>query len=325
MKRREFITLLGATAAWPVAARAQQPPVIGFVSGRSADDSTRYGAAFRKGLNETGYVDGQSVMVEYHWLEGQYGRLPSLMADLVRRRMALIVTAGSGPAALAAKNATTTIPIVFAVAEDPVKLGLVTTLAHPGGNATGIDFLGVEVMAKRLELLHALVPNANRVAVLINPTNASNAESALRETSEAAHAIGLKIQVFNASSIREIDAAFAMLVRDHAEALFVSPDAFLSSRRVQIAILGARYAIPTAHTDREAVEAGGLMTYGTNIEDMYRQVGAYTGRILKSAKPADEPVQRSTKFEFIINLTTARALGLEVSPSLLLRADDVIE
>jgi putative ABC transport system substrate-binding protein len=234
MNRREFMTLLGGATTWPMMARAQQAaaPMIGFVSGRSADDSTRYGAAFRKGLNETGYVEGQNVLAEYHWLDGQYDRLPALMGDLVRRRMAVIATAGSSPAALAAKNATSTIPIVFAVAEDPIKLGLVTNMAHPGGNATGIDFLSVEVAAKRLELLHALVPKASRVAVLINPANI-NAESALRELSEAARAIGLQVQALNAGSIGEIDAAFAKLAGAQADALLVGPDAFLSSRRVQ--------------------------------------------------------------------------------------------
>ena len=287
-------------------------PVVGFVSGRSAEASVRHGAAFRKGLNETGYIEGQNVMVEYHWLEGQYDRLPSLMADLVRRRVAVIATPGSTAAALAAKAATTTIPIVFGVGEDPVKLGLVASLARPGGNATGINFLSAEVVAKRLGLLHDLVPKAVRIAVLVNPANAPTAEATLRDIPEAARALGLQIQVLNASTSREIEAAFATLVRDRADALFVAPDGFFSSRRVQFATLAARHGIPAAYSLREFVEVGGLMSYGTDILDCYRQVGVYTGQILKGAKPADLPVVQSTKFEFVINLQTARALGLEV-------------
>jgi len=327
MRRRDFIKLIaGSIAAWPLAARAQQPamPLVGLVNGRSAQDAARNTAAFRKGLNETGYVEGQNVTVEYQWLEGQYDRLPSLIAQL-SRRVAVIATPGLTAGAQAAKAATTTIPIVFGVAEDPVKLGLVASLARPGGNATGINVFTSEVTAKRLGLLHDLVPKAVRVAVLVNPANAPIAETMLREVPQAARAIGLQIQVLNASTSREIEAAFATLVRDRADALFVAPDAFFVSRRVQFSTLAARHGIPAAYTTREDVEAGGLMSYGTDILDMWRQVGVYTGQILKGAKPAELPVLQSTKFEFVINLQTARALGLEVPPTLLARADEVIE
>jgi putative ABC transport system substrate-binding protein len=299
VKRRDFITLLGgAAAAWPLAARAQQPamPVVGFIYGGSAGGSAPFVTAFRKGLNETGSVEGQNVTVEYHWLEGQFDRLQALMADLARRRVAVIATP-SNLAAVAAKAATTAIPIAFGVGEDPVKLGLVASLARPGGNATGINVFTQEVAAKRLGLLHDLVPKAGRIAVLVNPTNVPVAEATLREIPEAARAIGLQMQVLNASTIREIEAAFAALVRDRADALFVSPDIFFTSRRVQLATLAARYGIPAAYAVREAVEAGGLMSYGTDIAEMFRQVGVYTGQILKGAKPADLPVLQSSKFD----------------------------
>jgi putative tryptophan/tyrosine transport system substrate-binding protein len=327
MKRREFTTLLGGAAAWPLAARAQQPamPVVGLVGGGGGDVSTRYVTAFHKGLNETGTIEGQNATVEYHWLEGKYDRLPSLMADLVRRRVAVITTPGSNPAALAAKAATATIPIVFGVGEDPVKLGLVASLARPGSNATGINIFNVEIAAKRLGLLHELVPKAVRIAVLVNPANASSAESTLRYVPEAARAIGLQSQVLNASTGDEIDTAFATLVRERTDALFVAADAFFISRRVQFATLTARDRIPAAYADREIVEAGGLMSYGTDFTDMFRQVGVYVGRILKGGKPSDLPVVQATKFELVINLRTARALGLEVPPTLLARADEVIE
>jgi putative ABC transport system substrate-binding protein len=326
VRRRKFITLLGGTAAsWPLAARAQQPamPVVGFVNAGSTD--APLAAAFRKGLNEAGYVEGQNVTVEYHWLEGQFDRLPALMADLVRRGVSAIATPAGNSAARVAKQATTTIPIIFGVGEDPVKLGLVASLARPGGNLTGINFFATELEEKRLALLHELVPKAVRVAVLANPANAPATESELRAISDAARAMGLQIQVLKASTRSEIEAAFATLVRDHAECLHVAGDVFMTSRRVQLATLAATNRIPTSYPSREAVEVGGLMAYATDRADMYRQVGAYTGQILKGAKPADLPVSQSTKFEFVINLQTARALSIDVPPQLLARADEVIE
>jgi len=326
MKRREFITLLGAAAAWPLAARAQQPamPVVGFINAGTPDGSALYAAAFRNALNEAGYVEGQNVTVEYHWLEGRYDRLPALIADLVRRRVAVIATPGDTQASLSAKAATATIPIVFGVGEDPVRLGLVANLARPGGNATGINFFPQEVMAKRLGLLHDLVPKAARIAVLVNPTTAT-AEATLRDIPEAARAIGLQIQLLNASTSREIETAFATIVRDRADALFLAADAFFASRRGQFVTLAARDRMPTSCGNRDMVEAGLLMSYGTKVADMFRQVGIYTGSILKGGKPAELPVLQSTKFEFVINLQTARALGVEVPNSIQLLADEVIE
>jgi putative ABC transport system substrate-binding protein len=323
MRRREFITLIGGAAAtWPLAAGAQQPtvPVVGFIRDGSADGSARFVAAFRKGLNETGYIEGQNVTVEYHWLEGQYDRLPALLGDLVRRQVAVIATPGVVPSR-AAKAATSTIPIVFGVGDDAVRLGLVASLARPGGNATGVNFFNGEVIAKRLRLLQDLVPKVARVAVLVNPANIAQ----LREAQEAAPTIGLQIQILNASTISEIDAAFTTLARERPDALFVAADAFFLDRRVQLATLTARDRIPATYATRELVAAGGLMSYGTDIADVFHQVGVYTGRILKGAKPADLPVLQTTKFEFVINRTTARALGLEIPASVLSIVDEVIE
>src|SRR5215510_6782297 len=309
MRRRAFISLLGGAATWPLVAHAQQAgmPIVALVGGGGGDISARNVTAFRKGLNETGAIEGQNATVEYHWLEGQYDRLPSLMADLARRRVAVIATPGSNPAALAAKAATATIPIVFGVGEDPVKLGLVASLARPGANATGINIFNVEVATKRLGLLYELVPKAVRIAVLVNPANATSAEFTLRYIPEAARAFGLQSEVLNASTGDEIDTAFATLVRERADALFVAADAFINSRRVQFATLTARDRIPAAYADREIVEAGGLMSYGTDFMDMFRQVGVYVGRILKGAKPSDLPVVQATKFALVINLRTAKA------------------
>jgi putative ABC transport system substrate-binding protein len=325
IRRRDFVILLGGAAvAWPLTAHAQQAAmsVVAFVNAGSSD--APLSAAFRKGLNEAGYVEGQNVTVEYHWLEGQFDRLPALMADLVRRHVAVIATPAGNFAAQVAKAATTAIPIVFGVGEDPVKLGLVASLARPGGNLTGINFFANELAAKRLALLHELAPKAVRIAVLINPANPAT-ESFLRDIPEAARALGLQIHVLNASTKSEIEAAFAILVRDRAEALYVAGDVFFTSRRVQLATLAAANRIPASYPSREAVEAGGLMGYDADRAGMSRQVGTYTGQILKGAKPADLPVLQSTKFEFVINLQTARALGLDVPLHLQQLADEVIE
>ena len=326
MRRRRFIQGIAALSAWPLAARAQQSalPVVGFIRDGSADASPRYVAAFRKGLSETGYVEGQNVTVEYHWLEGQQDRLPALLADLIRRPVAVIATPGNVPT-LVAKAATATIPIVFSVGDDPVRMGLVASVARPGGNATGINFFTQEVVAKRLQLLHELVPKAAHIAVLLHPANALANESTLRIVQEAAPTIGLQIQVLNASTIGEINAAFATLERERLDALFVAGDAFFASRAVQFATLAARGRIPASYSLREYVAAGGLMSYATDFTDSFRQLGIYTGTILKGAKPADLPVLQSTKFEFVINVQTARTLGIEVPPGLLSIADEVIE
>jgi putative ABC transport system substrate-binding protein len=326
MKRREFITFLGgAAAAWPLAARAQQRamPVVGFLSQASPDALADTPRALRQGLKDTGYVEGDNVAIEYRWAENQNDRLPELAAELVRRQVAVIAAPISG--ALAAKAATTTIPIVFVAGEDPVRLGLVASLARPGGNLTGVNIFASELAAKRLELLRELVPGAARVAVLVNPANPATAENTLRDVEPAARAIGLQIQVLNASTSREIDAAFATFVRERPDVIFVSGDPLFTGRRAQLILLATRHAVPATYAGRQFPEIGGLMSYGANLTDAWRQVGAYAGRILKGAKPADLPVVQASKFELVINAQAARVLGLEVPPMLLARADEVIE
>jgi putative tryptophan/tyrosine transport system substrate-binding protein len=328
IRRREFIFTLGGTvAAWPLAARSQQVsmPVVGFVHVGPADAIAHFVAAFRKGLNKAGYAEGQNVSVEYHRVGGQYDRLQAAIADLVHRQVAVIVTPGGAIHALAAKAATATIPIVFSIGEDPVQFGLVASLARPGGNATGINFFVQEVTSKRVALLHELVPKAARIGVLVNPANAPATETTWKEAQEAVRALGLQVHVVNASTIGEIDAAFAILVRERTDALVIAGDGFFNSRRGQFATLAARDRMPSSCGNREMVEAGLLMSYGPSVTDMFRQVGIYAGSILKGAKPADLPVLQSTKFEFVINLQTAKALGLDVPPTLLARADEVIE
>ena len=328
MRRREFITLLGGAAtAWPIAARAQQPtmPVIGFLHPASPDRFADRLRGFRQGLKDAGYAEGENVAIEYRWADNQFDRLPALAAELVRRQVSVIAALGGPVPALAAKAATAIIPVVFLVAEDPVRLGLVASLARPSGNLTGINFFNAELGAKRLELLRTLVPGAARVAILVNPANAQTTETTLRDLEPAGRAMGLQLQVLNASSSRDIDKAFEALARDRPDAVFVSLDTSFADRRVQLVHLASRHVIPATYALRDFVEAGGLMSYGTNFVDAYRQAGAYTGRILKGAKPADLPVVQSTKFEFVINAQTARMLGLDVPPSLLARADEVIE
>ena len=326
IRRREFITLLsGAAAAWPLAARAQQGalPVVAMINGSRADSALE--TSFRKGLSEAGYVEGQNVLAEYHWLAGEYDRVPALIANLVQRRVAVIATPGFSPAAIAAKAATQAIPIVFGVVEDPVKLGLVASLARPGGNATGINFFNAELIARRLELLHAMAPKAARIAVLMNPANDTSAETSLEQAATAARALALHINVVKAGTSAEIDAAFTALARDRSDALFVFGDPFFHGRRVQLATLAIRDRIPSSFSLRDYVEAGGLMSYGTNIFDMFRQAGIYCGSILKGARPADLPVIQSSKFELVINQQTAKALGMELPATLLAIADEIIE
>jgi len=327
MRRREVITLLGGSAAWPLAARAQQTtmPVIGFLHSASAAAFAAHLAAFRKGLSEAGYVEDQNVAIEYRWAEGQNDRLPALAAELVRRRVAVIATPGSTAATLAAKAATTTIPIVFVIGADPVKIGLVASLNRPGGNVTGINDIGVDIGAKRLGFLQELLPRATRFGVLVNPDNPSITESFVTELQTAASAIGRQIEVVTASTNADIDTAFATLVKKRADALLNGPDALFVTRRVQLITLAVRHALPALYHRRELAEAGGLMSYGSDLPDQFRQTGGYIGRILKGEKPADMPVQLPTRFEFVINLQTAKTLGLEIPPTLLARADEVIE
>jgi putative tryptophan/tyrosine transport system substrate-binding protein len=328
MRRRKFITLLGsAAAAWPLVARAQQTamPAIGFLNPQSLDGHAGRLRGFRQGLKEAGFVEGENVAIEYRWAEGQFDRLPALAAELVRRQVSIIVAIGSPASPMAAKEATTTIPIVFLTAEDPVRLGLVASLARPGGNLTGINFLNNELAAKRLELLRELLPGVARVAVLVNPANAATAETTLRGAQAAARAMGLHVQVLNAGTSREINKAFASLGRERRDALFVGGDGFFNSRHVQIVNLASRQAVPATYADRLMAEAGGLMSYGSDIVDAWRQVGVYAGRILKGAKPADLPVVQASKFELVINAETARMLGVSVPQSLLAIADEVIE
>jgi putative ABC transport system substrate-binding protein len=327
VKRREFITVVGGAAAtWPLAARAQQSamPVIGLLHPTSPDTLASRLRGFRQGLNEVGFVEGENVAIEHRWGENQIDRLPELAAALVRRQVSVIATI-TPAAAFAAKAATTTIPIVFGVPDDPVRLGLVTNLARPDGNLTGINFFLAELTTKRMELLRELVPTVSRVAVLVNPADASIAKLTLRDAETAARAMRLQIRVLNASTSRDINEAFATFVRERPDALFTSPDPFFLTRRTQLTHLASRHGVPAAYPVRDFAESGGLMSYGTDVTDAWRQVGAYTGRILKGAKPADLPVVQASKFELVINAETARMLGLEIPPMLLARADEVIE
>ena len=327
MRRREFVTLIGGAAAWPLAARAQQSklPVVGFLHSASASTFAEHIPAFHKGLGEAGYVDGQNTRVEYRWAEGHNEALPALAADMVRRRVAVIVTPISTPATLAAKAATSTIPIVFVIGADPVKLGLVVSLNRPGGNATGISDVGVQLGAKRLALLQELMPSAERFAVLVNPDNPGITESFVSELQTAASVIGRKIEVVTASTNSGIDTAFGMMMKMRADAFLISPEALFVTRRVQLLTLAARHGLPAMYHRREFADAGGLMSYGSSLADQFRQTGLYAGRILKGEKPADMPVQLPTKFEFVINLQTAKTLGIQIPAGLLARADEVIE
>jgi putative ABC transport system substrate-binding protein len=327
MRRRDFITLLGATAAWPLMARAQQRafPLIGLLSSRSPAVDMPLIAVIRQALNESGFVEGQNVALDYRWAEGRYDRLVGLATDLVRAQVAVIVTLGGDQSALAAKAATTSIPIVFAVGTEPIRSGLVTSLRRPGGNVTGVSAFIVELEPKRLELLRELRPSATAIAVLVNRANVPRAEMQVSDIQAAARSVGQEINILNASTIRDIEAAFATLAQIRADALLVATDAFFLTRAAQLVVLAARHAIPTLYSRREFAVAGGLMSYGSNINDSYRVLGAYAARILKGEKPGDLPIQLPTKFELVINITTAKALGLEVPPTLLARADEVIE
>ncbi len=327
MNRREFVTLVGGATAWPFVARAQQQqamPTIAYLGPTSPEAVAGRLRAFRQGLKEIGYIEGDNVAIGYRLAEGQNDQLPAMAIELARRQVSVLVTGGT-PAAFAAKAATTTIPIVFILSEDPVRLGLVASIPRPGGNATGINFVSGELGAKRLELLRELLPRAVRIAVLNNPSDAASAETTVREVEAGARAMGLQVQILNASSSNEIHAAFATIARERPDALFLGSDPFWTGRRVQLANLAVRHAIPMTCQAREVVEAGGLMSYGANIEHAFRQAGVYAGRILKGAKPAELPVVQSSRFELVINADTARILGLTVPPSLLATADEVIE
>ena len=327
-RRRQFITLLGgAAAAWPLAARAQQPalPVIGILEAGGAELNPGNATAFRKGLSETGYTEGQTVAIEYRWAEGQYERLPELAAELVRRRAAVIVTPFSVAATLAARAATTTVPIVFSTGADPVETGLVASLNRPGGNVTGAVTMNAELAAKRFGLLQELLPTATRFAVLVNPTTARVAKAVTADVQAAASVTGRQVEVLTASTSREIDTAFATVVQKRIDTLLHSPDLFFTTRRAQIIVLAARHAVPVIYANREDAVAGGLMSYGSSMADVSRQLGIYAGRTLKGEKPADMPVLRATKFEFVINLQTAKTIGITVPPTLLARADEVFE
>jgi len=327
MHRRHFLSILPAAAAtWPLAARAQQAmPVIGLLDQRSAEATVDRLRGFHRGLKESGFVEGENVSIIYRWGEGQTERLPELAADLVRRKVAVIASTGGIPATLAARDATASIPIVFTIPDDPVKIGLVSSVARPDRNLTGINYLNSEIIAKRLELLHELVPTATRIAVLVNPGNPVNAEVTVRGAQSAGRSMGMQITAFNASTSREIDAAIAAMVAGQSDAVFVGGDGLFNSRRLQLAVLAARHRLPTASTSRDYPASGGLMSYGADVTDALRQTGVYAGRILKGAKPADLPVLQSTKIEFVINHQTARTLGIRVPDSLLARADEVIE
>jgi putative tryptophan/tyrosine transport system substrate-binding protein len=330
VRRRELITLIGGAAAtWPFAARAQQGaanvPIVTFINARRADAGAPMAAEFRKGLSQTGLTEGKDVVVEFHWLDGHYENIPVILHDAIGRHVAVIATPGNTPGTLAAKAATSTIPIVFGVSEDPVALGLVASLAQPSGNVTGINFFASEIDAKRLGLMHELLPQAKRFAVLINPANPATAEATTRALKQTAPGLGLDLLFFKASTPAEIDAAFAAIEDAREDALFVAPDAFFTSRGSQLITLAARGRIPASAFTSELVAAGLLMSYGTSLADVFRQVGVYTGSILKGTKPADLPVLQSTKFEFVVNLQTARSFGIDVPPTLLARADEVIE
>jgi putative tryptophan/tyrosine transport system substrate-binding protein len=330
MRRRDFIALLAGTAAtWPLAARAQQSaaniPVVTLINARKADVAEALASEFRKGLSQTGLTEGRDVIVEYHWLDGHYENLAVILNDAISRHVAVIATPANTPGSLAAKAATSTIPVVFGVSEDPVGLGLVASLARPGGNVTGINFFDTEVEAKRLGLMHELLPKAKRLAVLVNPANAKTADATGRALRTAASSLGMELLFFKASTAAEIDAAFAAIVDAKADAVFIAPDGYFASRSPQLAALATRDRMPTSHFVYDAVVAGLLMSYGTSIPDVFRQAGVYTGSIIKGAKPADLPVLQPTKFEFTLNLQTARSLGIDVPPNLLARADEVVE